>query len=433
MRPGDPPAPDGTGRSGRAARGALTRRAALGGAALAGVSAGLDRLLWARTGKAGAQTASTAAVPFHGTHQAGIATPPQAHLHFAAFDLTTGSRRELRELLRRWSDAAAALTAGRSVEPGHPRAGRPPLDPGEALGLGPARLTLTFGFGPRLFDRVGLVRRRPPALAPLPAFPGEALDAAASDGDLCVQACAEDPQVAFHAVHALARLAEGTARLRWGQLGFRRAAAGAGAPSSRNLLGFKDGTNNVRPDDAAAMGAFVWAQPGDGPAWMEGGSYLVARRIEIVFPTWDAMSLREQERAIGRRKASGAPLGGRREHDPVDLQATTPTGQPLIPADAHVRVASAAANGGRRILRRGYSYSAGVTPGALRDGGHQVDGGLFFLAFARDPRAQLVPLLRLVSTGDALTTFTLHTASALFACPPGAARGEYVGEPLLAA
>jgi deferrochelatase/peroxidase EfeB len=432
MSPGERPTSERPRRPERAARGRVTRRAALGGAALAGIGAGVDRLLGAGGERTGSPAAAARALPFHGAHQGGIATPPQAHLHFAAFDVTAGSRGELRALMRRWSAAAAALTAGRPYEPGPVRARRPPSDPGEALGLGPAGLTLTFGFGPSLFasGRFGLARRRPPALAALPPFPGEALDPASSDGDLCVQACADDPQVAFHAVHLLARLADGTARLRWAQLGFR--GSPAGGRTSRNLLGFKDGTNNIRPGDGGAMDAFVWAQPGDGPAWMDGGSYLVARRVQIVFPTWDAMSLEEQERAIGRAKGSGAPLGARREHDPVDLRARTADGQPLIPLDAHVRVASPALNGGRRILRRGYAYAAGATPGAARAGGHELDGGLFFLAFSRDPRRQLVPLLRRLSTSDALTTFTVHTASALFACPPGARRGEYVGQALLA-
>lgn len=413
----------------------MTRREVLAGTALVGVGAGIERVLGEARGDA--SPPATEAVRFRGPHQAGIATPPQGSLHFAAFDVTAGSRRELRDLMRRWTAAAEALTAGRPYAPRTRSATGPPLDPGEALGLAPAQLTLTFGFGPSLFerdgrDRFGLARQRPGSLAVLPPFAGEALDAGRSGGDLCVQACANDPQVAFHAVHTLARLSDGTATQRWAQLGFRRPPVpGAAGQSSRNLLGFKDGTDNIATADAGAMRAFVWARPGDGPAWMDGGSYLAARRIQIVFPTWDAMTLDEQQRAIGRDKASGAPLGGRREHDPVDLRASGAAGQPLIPLDAHIRVASPSANGGQRILRRGYSFASGVTPGAPQDGGHQLDGGLFFVAFARDPRRQLVPLLRRLSTSDALNAFTLHTASALFACPPGAGRGEYVGQALL--
>lgn len=402
----------------------LTRRSLLAGAAVAGAGAGmgfaLDRTVGTPT------SAQTVAVPFYGRHQAGIATPQQSELAFASFDVTTSSRRALRALLRRWTEAAADLTAG--AQPAH--------DPGEAVGLPPSRLTLTFGFGPTLFerdghDRFGLARRRPAPLAPLPPFPGDQLDAARSGGDLCVQACADDPQVAFHAIHVLTRLAGEDAVLRWMQEGFRRAMQ-PDRPTARNLLGFKDGTANIRTSDGAAMDRFVWTRAPDGPAWLHGGTYLVARRIEIVLESWDSLTVRQQEQAIGRRKQSGAPLGGRHEHDPLDLRATDEHGAPLVPADAHVRVASSTANEGRQILRRGYSYTRGARPGPSDGGGHQLDAGLFFIAFTRDPARQFVPLQRRLATHDALSMFTVHTASAVFACPPGTQPGGFVGESLLA-
>jgi len=409
----------------------LTRRALLAGAAVAGAGAGvglgLDRALGVGGPDGVAGDPATAVVPFFGHRQAGIATPQQGELAFAAFDLTTASRQALRGLLQRWTGAAAALTAGKPATAG---------DPGEAIGLQPSRLTLTFGFGPTLFerdgrDRFGLARLRPSLLEPLPPFPGEQLDAALSGGDLCVQACADDPQVAFHAVHVLTRLAGEDVRLRWMQDGFWPAAR-PGRPTARNLLGFKDGTANIPTNDAAALNRFVWVQAPDRPAWLHGGSYLIVRRIEIVLESWDSLGLAQQERMIGRRKDSGAPLGGTHEHDPLDLKATNGHGTPLIPLDAHVRVAAASGNDGERILRRGYSYTRGARPGRFDRGGHQLDAGLFFIAFARDPARQFVPLQRRLATSDALNMFTLHTASAVFACPPGARHGGWVGETLLA-
>jgi deferrochelatase/peroxidase EfeB len=372
-------------------------------------------------------------VSFFGAHQAGIATTRQAHLAFAAFDLETSSSRALRRLLQRWTEGAVALTAGREYLPDGSDSRRAALDPGEAVGLPPARLTLTFGFGPTLFekdggDRLGLARLRPAALEPLPAFPGELIDPARSGGDLCVQACADEPQVAFHAVHVLARIAASDASLRWMQQGFWPTSEAGGA-TSRNLLGFKDGTDNIRVDDEAALNRFVWVQR---PTWMRGGTYLVARRIEIVLESWDSLTLNEQERTIGRHKLSGAPLGGHQERDPADLHARDRHGTPLIPLDAHVRVASPEGNAGRRILRRGYSYSGGSRPGPLDRGGGQLDSGLFFIAFARDPRRQFTPLQRRLATDDALSMFTVHTGSAIFACPPGIRQGGIIGEHLFA-
>jgi deferrochelatase/peroxidase EfeB len=142
--------------------------------------------------------------------------------------------------------------------------------------------------------------------------------------------------------------------------------------------------------------------------------------------------LRAPVLALGRHKQSGAPLGARRERDRVDLHATDVRGNPVIPIDAHVRVASSQQDDGRRILRRGYHFSSGVTRGPVDRGGHLINGGLFFIAFARDPTRQLIPLLRRVTTRDALTTFTLHTASAVFAVPGGVERGSFVGEELFA-
>ncbi len=348
-------------------------------------------------------------VPFHGEHQAGIATPAQEQLYFASFDVGRSSAVEVRRLLERWSEAAAVLTEGRRYRPSTRSATGTPSDPGEAVGLPAARLTLTFGFGPGLFEPsrpLGSIAR-PAALQPLPAFAGDQLDASRSGGDLCVQACADDPQVAFHAIHVLSLLAAPTAVLRWSQDGFRRATSADGAPRlPRNLIGFIDGTNNVRPNDPRALERFVWVQPGDGPAWMAGGSYLIVRTIEIQFSSWDRLTLALQEQTVGRHKLSGDLLG-------------------VVPPHAHVRQARPSSNGGQRILRRGYNYSS---PATLAQG--QVSGGLFFIAFVRNPSRQFVPLQRRLASSDALSAFTLHIGSAVFACPPGPRPGGFVGEAL---
>ena len=189
-------------------------------------------------------------------------------------------------------------------------------------------------------------------------------------------------------------------------------------------MGFKDGTANIRAEEAGAMNQFVWVQDGDGPAWMTGGSYLVLRRIKILFDVWDGTSLEGQQRTIGRYKGSGAPLGARGEYDPLDLTVMQ-GGELAIPQDAHVRVASPQENGGQRILRRGYSYTEAIEPGS-----GQIDAGLFFIAFQRDPERQFIPIQQRLAVNDALNHHTLHTASAIFACPPGATTGGFVGEGL---
>lgn len=392
-----------------------------------GVGAGLDRALGA--GSSGTDEPLKRAVPFFGGHQSGIATPSQDYMHFAAFDIAGNSLADLRGVLERWTKAAAQLTAGQPYAGERRAPSLPPQDPGETVGLGPAQLTITIGFGPSMFDsdRFGLGARRPAELQPLPPFQGDRLDPARSGGDLAVQACADDPQVAFHAIHLLTRLAGSAARLRWTQLGFGRTSNITRSQSTpRNLMGFKDGTNNIRAEDTAAMDRYVWVQPADGPDWMTGGTYLVARRIKILLDAWDATSLQAQERAIGRDKLTGAPLGRRGEYDPVDLSAIDNEGKATIPNTAHIRIANPQNNAGERILRRGFSYSEGTVAGT-----GEIDAGLFFIAFQRSPTQQFIPLQNRLAAFDALSRHTLHTASAIFACPPAAAKGGFIGDALL--
>jgi deferrochelatase/peroxidase EfeB len=379
--------------------------------------------------------ASTAAEtePFYGQHQAGIATPMQDSLYFAAFDLAASNRAELVSLLQNWTKAAARLTAGLPAEPGRQDDQSPGLDSGEAVGLNPAHLTITFGFGPDMFtldgkDRYGLAQNRPAALVDLPRFAGDQLVPGQCDGALAIQACANDPQVAFHAVRQLARIAYGAATLKWVQSGFATANKTQGTP--RNLMGFKDGTMNPT---GAALAPVIWAGA-EGPAWMHGGSYMVARRIRIALEHWDRMKIAFQEQTFGRQKLSGAPLGGKAESETPDFQATDADGNYIIPETAHMRLAAPVNNDGAQILRRSYSYNDGANFVAERwppwHQGIEYDSGLFFQSYQKDPRDSFIKLFDKMSKIDALNQFTTHTGSAIFACPPGLRPGEYIGQKL---
>ena len=369
--------------------------------------------------------------PFLGEHQGGIATPSQSQTYFAAIDLVTTRVSDVANLLRTWTIAAARLTAGQTAAPLGTDLSVPAADSGEALGLGPARLTITFGFGAGLFvkdgnDRYGLAAHRPEALVDLPNFTGDQLQEARTGGDLSIQARADDPQVAFHAVRQLVRLAYGAARIRWAQTGFSANSAAGSTP--RNLLGFKDGTQTPGSlDDVVWVGA-------EGPDWMRGGSYVVVRRIRLVLEHWDQMETDFQEQMIGRHKLSGAPLGRSGEFDALDLDATDKDGNPLIPDNAHVRLATAVSNGGAQILRRGYSYNDGVNFTAERwppwRQGMEYDSGLFFVCYQRDPRAGFIRIFDQISKLDALNQFATHTGGGLFACPGGVNEGGFIGQRL---
>ncbi len=374
-----------------------------------------------------ADAEGTGTVEFYGEHQAGIDTPAQDRLHFAAFDLVEDDPRALRELIEAWSAAANEMTRGEMVGDVNDLQLAPPDDTGETVGLLPSSLTVTFGFGPGLFEKpgLGLAAKRPATLRPLPPLPGDELNPAESGGDICIQACADDPQVAFHAIRNLARIGRGTVAMRWSQLGFGRTSSTSRSQDTpRNLMGMKDGTANIRAEDGEAMDEFVWVG-GEGPAWMRGGSYLVTRRIRMLLEVWDRAPLQDQERTIGRHKYSGAPLGGTDEFEPLPLEAER-NGHPVIPRDAHVRLASASENGGTRILRRGYSFTDGVDESL-----GELEAGLFFISFQRDP-GQFVAIQRRLGSIDALNEYIKHVGSALFAVPPGAEAGGYVGDRLLA-
>jgi deferrochelatase/peroxidase EfeB len=392
------------------------------GAALVGVGA-----IAGHATASGAEVPTSDVVEFRGDHQAGIVTPAQDRMHFVAFDVTTDSRDEFVALLKKWTLMAERLTKGEETFDGGAVDGgqyNPPADTGEALGLTASSLTLTIGFGPALFDRFDLASKRPASLADLQHFPADNLDPRRSGGDLCIQACADDPQVAVHAIRNLARVGFGTVSVKWSQLGFGRTSSTSTTQDTpRNLFGFKDGTANLKAEDPSLLDENVWVAPDDDQEWMAGGSYLVARRIRMLIESWDRTTLKEQERVIGRSKGTGAPLGQKDEFDALDFESQGPEGT-FIDKTAHVRLASKENLGGVQLLRRGYNFTDGS------DGFGHLDAGLFFIAYCRDPLTQFVPMQLALSRKDALNEYIQHVGSAVFACPPGVGESEYWGSTL---
>jgi deferrochelatase/peroxidase EfeB len=338
------------------------------------------------------------------------------------------------------------MTRGLPAAEDAPTPDAPAGDSGDVAGNTASALTITFGFGGTLFskngtDRFGIAAKRPEALADLPKFNGDQLVAERSNGDICVQACANDPQVAFHAVRQLARIAGDTAGMRWVQTGFISQPNPKETP--RNLMGFKDGTASplvcphARAHASAAscspqtVAATVWAE---GPDWMKNGSYLVARRIRIALEHWDKTDVAFQEQVIGRNKRTGAPLGQKDEFDAIDLNAVDKDGNPVIPDNSHIRLATSASNDGAQVLRRGYSYNEGINFTAERwppwRQGMEYDAGLFFIAYQHDPRTGFSKIFEKMAKMDALNQFSTHVASGLFACPGGVREGEYIGQKL---
>lgn len=361
---------------------------------------------------------------FYGTGgQAGVATPPQRHVFYMTFDLTSNRPTDLQVLLARWSAAIAQLMAGKTIGQVEPtRTGGVGFDTGEALNLGPASLTVTVGLGPGVFEKIDtLADRKPPLLRALHALPSDAFEPEFTGGDLSLQACADDPQVAYHALRDLARIAKntGTAQTRWAVLGFGRASAGKGQSTPRNLLGYKDGTRNIKTD--ADVNRFVWIN--DGPAHQHRGTYQVVRKIQMHIENWDTDRVLDQNRVFGRHKVSGAPLTGTHEFDPPDFAKTNAAGQPVIPAHAHIRLAAHENNDGIKILRRSYNYTEGINHYGL------LDAGLLFISYQNDP-AHFERLQTRLGAADALNEYIAHIGSAIFYIPPAPQAGHYIGEAL---
>ena len=345
-------------------------------------------------------------ISFYGKHQAGITTPMQKNIYFVVLDLRTTDKNELIQLFKDWTDYSQKLVNGELVKKDGSNALLPPSDTGETVGLNPYRLTLTFGVSASFLTKLGLEKKRPKLFRDLPAFPKEQLREQYTGGDIVIQACADDEQVAFHAVRNLIRKGRNKVTMKWSQSGF--AAIGDRMETLRNLFGFKDGTANVTSEKD--FNKVVWA---DSQDWMNNGSYMAVRRIIMHLETWDRTNLQEQENTFGRYKESGAPFGKKNEFDEVDLS--------LLPVDSHVRLAKEV---DLPILRRSYSYSDGIDP---KTG--QFDAGLLFIAFQKDPD-RFVKIQTNLGADDKMNEYVTHIGSGLFACFGGVKEGGYIGQDL---
>ena len=303
---------------------------------------------------------------FHGAHQQGIATPAQKFIYFLVLDLHEKEPKKISEIFKLWTAQSANLSEGKNIEKYSSNALLPPVDTGEADSLEHANLTLTFGVSASFFDKLGL-KNKPSKLADLPHFPRDQLKEQFVGGDICIQACADDPQVAFHAARNLLRTARTSLSPKWSQMGFN---SFMGSDTPRNLFAFKDGTINPKKTE---LDKEVWIKGGV----FDNGSYLITRRVVMHLETWDRTHLKGQNETFGRQRASGATFGKTSEFDEIEL-----SGDNAAPETSHAFLEKSA---GAKILRRSYSYASGVNErGAL-------DAGLLFISFQRDP-AQFIAI-----------------------------------------
>ncbi|MBV9593730.1 MAG: deferrochelatase/peroxidase EfeB [Actinobacteria bacterium] len=394
---------------------------ALGVAAVGGIAA-------TELGRSSPATAAPAAdrvIAFEGAHQAGITTTRQRDAAFASFDLTADKTGDVSDLLKTITDRARFLTAGGT--PPNLGISGPPSDSGI---LGPAvvagNLSITLGLGASVFDdRYGLAAKKPAKLRAMDTFANDDLDPARCHGDVLLQICADDADVVIHALRDIARHTRGGMQARWRVDGSLPPPRPDGAP--RNLLGFKDGTANPNVDDVAEMNKLVWVQANAGePAWATGGSYHVVRTIRMLVEFWDRVTISEQERMIGRRRDTGAPLTGNKETDTPNY-SDDPLGA-AIPLDAHIRVANprTTESDSGRILRRGYNYDAGI------DTNGNLDMGLVFSCFQQDLDRQFVAVQKRLAD-EPLVDYISPVGGGYFFALPGVTDGnDWLGRGLFA-
>jgi deferrochelatase/peroxidase EfeB len=397
----------------------------LAGAASLGAAVGVPAAL----ASAGQFTAFSggSAVNFYGANQAGITTPMQDRLYLASFKISDVSTDKLKTTLRQLTSAAERMSRGLGAGPvgavsGQPES--PPDDTGEAIDLPAARVTFTIGFGESIFDdRFGFASKKPLHFKELPKFAGDEIASDHAGSDIIIQVCADDDQVAFHAIRNLIRIAKGTLEPLWLQSGFSGASKAVASPHTpRNLFGFKDGTNNLNVNDSNETGRHLWVNDG----WMTGGTYLAVRNFRFDIETWDRSALVEQEQVFGRNKGEGAPLSGGTEFTKPDFAAKTRTGETAIAANSHMALAHPSKHGGAKILRRAYNYSNGA------DKFGRLDAGLMFLSFQRDLETQFVPIQRMLANSDRLNEYIKVIGSGAYACPPGLKPGQFWGYQLFA-
>lgn len=368
---------------------------------------------------------------FHGLHQAGVLTPQQAAMMIVAFDVLAADKADLERLFRLLTDRIRFLTSGGPI-PDTPNPRLPPMDSG-ILGefIAPDNLTVTVSLGHSLFDaRFGLAAQMPKKLQRMTRFPNDALDADLCHGDLLLQICANTQDTVIHALRDIIKHSPDLLSVRWKREGFisNHAARSRGKETPINLLGFRDGTANPDSSDAALMDKIIWVTKEQGePAWAVGGTYQAARIIQFRVEFWDRTPLKEQQTIFGREKLSGAPLGMQHEHDVPDY-TRDPDGE-VIALDSHIRLANPRTpeTEANLMMRRGYSYSLGVSNSG------QLDMGLLFVCYQHDLEKGFLTVQKRLN-GEALEEYIKPIGGGYFFVLPGVPDDKhYLGQPLLEA
>jgi putative iron-dependent peroxidase len=208
-------------------------------------------------------------------------------------------------------------------------------------------LACVAGIGAEFWDRL-FGAPRPAALHPLPEIAGTRHQTVTTPGDLFFHLRARRMDLCFELASKLTGRLAGQARVVDEVHGFKYF-------DERDLMGFVDGTEN--PTGPAAAAAVLI---GDEDPDFAGGSYVIVQKYLHDLDSWNAISVEEQERAIGRTKL-----------DDIELA------DDVKPSNSHVALNTIIGPGGeeRQIVRDNMPFGS-VGAGEF---------GTYFIGYAAHP------------------------------------------------
>jgi porphyrinogen peroxidase len=300
-----------------------------------------------------------------------VLTPPTEAAIFLVLTVEPGFENEIRELL------ADVSGLKRSV----------------GFRIPDGELSCVVGLGSELWDRL-FGQPRPAGLHPFPEIAGEQHTAAATPGDLLFHIRARRADLCFELAQRLMNRLVGYAHVVDEVHGFK-------SFDERDLLGFVDGTEN--PEGAAALLAVAVA---DKDPEFAGGSYVVVQKYLHDLDAWDALTVEEQELAIGRTKLSDLEL-------PDEVK----------PANSHVALNTITDDNGeqQQIVRFNMPFG--------RVGAREF--GTYFIGYARSPDV-IEQMLRNMFIGkppgnyDRILDFSRAVTGNLYYAPTA----DFLDEPL---
>jgi putative iron-dependent peroxidase len=244
-----------------------------------------------------------------------------------------------------------------------------------------AELTLVAGIGSAAWDRL-FGAPRPAELHPFRALAGPVHGAPSTPGDLLFHIRSHRPDLCFELTQRLMERLDGHVRVVDEVYGFR-------SFDQRDLLGFVDGTEN--PEGQAAADAVI---VGEEDAAFAGGAYVIVQKYVHDVKGWDALTIEQQEAAMGRTKLSDLEL-------PDEEKAP----------DAHIALTVIEGPDGeeREIVRYNMPFGRAAAG----------EFGTYFIGYSRTPAVteQMLENMFMGTPHDRILDFPIAVTGTLFFAP----------------